>query len=216
MRLAVSAVPLAFLLSACVGADPYQQPIDSDDDMGSMDDDDDDSGRPGDDEVPGDDDPGDEPDPAACPSADFGAVAQLQESAAGSQAADENDPNGPKVHFVYGMIDEVAGVELDLWDGYGAFGQGAAGPGNFTIAGADADPAECGVCMYLFSNEAGTERVFLATAGSVDVQSITGTFVASGQNLEFEELDLATGALMDGGCGSRVGSVSFNAPVAQP
>jgi hypothetical protein len=85
-------------------------------------------------------------------------------------------------------------VEIDLYDGYGAFNGTAAHTGTFTISGAETDFDTCGVCVLLLANISNNTpaKWMLATSGTVTVTSVgtaTGqTTQATVSNASFVEI----------------------------
>jgi hypothetical protein len=88
-------------------------------------------------------------------------------------------------------------VEIELWDGYGAFTGTAAHTGTFTISGAETDYDTCGTCVLMFANVDANNtpaKMLLATSGTVTVTSVgtaTGqTTQATVTNASFVEITL--------------------------
>ena len=76
-------------------------------------------------------------------------------------------------------------INVELWDGYGAFANTTAHTGTFTISGDETDYDTCGVCVLMAANLVNDTpaRLLLATAGTVTVTSIA---TAAGQTTEVE------------------------------
>ena len=95
-------------------------------------------------------------------------------------------------------------LQVELWDGRGAFAAGAVASGTYTIAGADADPATCGVCVRALGDKgaAGAQEYF-AKSGTVVVSSVGGngaTLTVTVTNASFVQIDPATKAPVANGC----------------
>lgn len=118
---------------------------------------------------------------------------------------------------------------LQLEAGFGAFGSGEIVPGNYVIAGADLDPANCGVCVNIWpSSLSGTsitadatylmnER-YIAVAGAVTLTTAGGsangsnTISGSVSNLSFKHAIIqADGSFQyaPDGCVTSLGSGKF-------
>lgn len=74
---------------------------------------------------------------------------------------------------------------VELWDGYGAFANGTAHTGTFTISGDETDYDTCGVCVLMGANFANNTpaKLLLANTGTVTVTSIA---TAPGETTEVE------------------------------
>jgi hypothetical protein len=109
------------------------------------------------------------------------------------------DPGPPKDDFF-----------LKLVAGKGAFAGGLA-PGTFTIGGADASFAGCGVCTNILANidpAAGPGKFYFTDSGTVTVTTTTPV-AGSAHDLHFVEIDLPTGMAIPGGCTATLGSITF-------
>lgn len=113
-------------------------------------------------------------------------------------------------------------IAIELWDGYGSFMDGDATTGIFTIEGDDSVVATCGVCIYIYSDATladGTivdsEKDYIATGGTLTVDSITGNFTGSASDLTFTEIDQTdeNGAPLAGGCETAVPSATFDVAI---
>jgi hypothetical protein len=108
-------------------------------------------------------------------------------------------------------------VQLELWDGRGAFLGGAVRTGTFTITGPDADPASCGVCVRGIGDKGGVDATeYFAIAGTVNVTA-AGTdgqpLSAELSNLSFAELDPATQKTVASGCEAAVAGARIDGTV---
>lgn len=113
-------------------------------------------------------------------------------------------------------------IAIELWDGYGAFMDGDATTGTFTIEGMDTAVATCGVCIYIYADATladgaivDSEKDYIATGGSLTVDSIAGNFTGSVSGLTFTEIDQTdeNGAALPGGCETAVQSATFDVAI---
>jgi hypothetical protein len=170
--------------------------------------------------VPGDHDddpPADDGDPQqpACPAGAIGSVMELKDLQATFDPSDPDDPDSPAVRTLSGRFGVVDSIEVQLFDGYGAFAESQAAPGSYPISGDDADPATCGVCVYLYLTVGEEEHSFLATSGLVELESVDDNLTGSATALDFDELeDLYT--LDPDGCSASISDVAFDAALQSP
>jgi hypothetical protein len=104
-------------------------------------------------------------------------------------------------------------VQLELWDNRGAFTGGAPHAGTFEIAGADADPATCGVCLRAQSDHGeSTAMDFFATGGTVAIDQFTAAegamFSATITGASFDQI-AADKTPVDGGCDTTVDNLAM-------
>lgn len=113
-------------------------------------------------------------------------------------------------------------IAIELWDGYGAFMDGDATTGTFTIEGDETAVATCGICIYIYTDATladgvivDSEKDYIATGGSLMVDSITGNFTGSASDLTFTEIDQTdeNGAALPGGCTTAVPSATFDVAI---
>src|SRR5690606_15946028 len=165
--------------------------------------------------------------PFDCPAATaLGDVAEL----AGARAGQETQPPGaqapdppldPQTYYISGHIDGGELVELDLWEGYGAFAEGdkRVAPGTYRIDGDDRRALLCGICFYLLGDfdplTGVADQVYLAIAGEVTIDSVSGELTGSAFDLAFAAIDLdhPEGAPLEGGCTATMTSIQFTAPL---
>jgi len=107
-------------------------------------------------------------------------------------------------------------VQLELWTNLGAFAGGDVHTGTFQIAGADADPKTCGVCVRAVGHHGDTssQMQYFATAGTVVVDSFGAEptqFTATITNAAFQEVDV-NGALVPSGCASTLPHMAVSGP----
>jgi hypothetical protein len=198
MRQPMIALFLSAALAACAGEGGTNDPVGD----GSGDD-----GTGGDD---GDGDgSGEEPvRPEACPAGEMGAVASLTDPEAYDEPLEEA-ADGPRARYLYGSINETTGFEIDLYDGYGAFASAPAAPGSFTIGEADADPENCGLCVYMWIDTDEWSYFLQADGGTVTVEEVDGKLKGTASSLTFKELG-DEGGYMEGGCAGTIDSVAFD------
>jgi hypothetical protein len=163
-------------------------------------------------------DPDPDPDPGAtdtCPPADLGTIDTLKDPSAIIDRMDPDDPESPAVRLLHGIVAPDSEIEIGLWDGYGAFADSPAAPGSYPIAGDDADPSLCGLCVELSVTSGEVERRLFATGGALDVESVDGTLSGSGSSLTLEEID-GQGEMVAGGCRSVIDRIDFSATLEPP
>jgi hypothetical protein len=163
----------------------------------------------------GDDQPG--PDggttSAACPMptsmADVGSLTALH-------SAKCNVPMSMGAKNWYRLSAELPGspmdvVQIELWDGIGAFAAGKVAVGTYAITGLESAYDTCGVCVRGLGDKgsAGAKKYF-ATGGSVTITSLTPTLTASFSNVTFGEVDAMDKPVASGACSSMVGGASIS------
>ncbi|HWO26571.1 MAG TPA: hypothetical protein VNO30_47910 [Kofleriaceae bacterium] len=107
-------------------------------------------------------------------------------------------------------------VQIELWDGRGAFGAGAVAPGTYPISGAELNPTTCGICVRgLGDKGAATQKEYFATGGTVQVTSVGGAGTAVSvtlTNATFAEIDAAK-ATVAGGCTATVSRAKLDGTI---
>jgi hypothetical protein len=110
-------------------------------------------------------------------------------------------------------------VQLELWDGRGAFAAGKVQAGTFTISGADASPTTCGVCMRGVGDKgAAGVREYFATSGTVTVTAVgiaNEPISATFSNLSFVEIDATSKSAVSDGCAAAVAGTKIDGTVMQ-
>lgn len=104
-------------------------------------------------------------------------------------------------------------VFVQLKGGRGAFAGGDPTPGTYAITGADAGYTTCGVCVTVIGDLVtgqGPTQFYSATGGTVTITQTEGALVGSLAEVSLQELDLLSETLVDGGCTTRVGGLSFD------
>lgn len=95
-------------------------------------------------------------------------------------------------------------VQVELWDGRGAFTGGAVTPGTYQITGAETDHATCGVCVRALGDRGGAgQKEYFASGGSVEITAVGGNgapIAATITNVTFDEVDPTTHQKVTGGC----------------
>ena len=107
-------------------------------------------------------------------------------------------------------------VQLELWDGQGAFTGRKVALGTYPITGAELSYTTCGVCVRAVGDKgaAGT-KLYMATGGSVQVTAIgiNGAPIAATLNsVTFGEVT-PTMTAVAGGCGATVAKTAINGTV---
>lgn len=100
---------------------------------------------------------------------------------------------------------------LKLNTGKGAFAGGLAN-GTYTLAGADLDFSNCGICINIVADIGmmGPSKFYFATAGMITLTS-TQPPIGSISNVTFTEVT-SGGAVVPMGCTARIDSMSFTTP----
>ena len=93
----------------------------------------------------------------------------------------------------------------------GVFSAGLA-PGTYTIGGADASYATCGLCTNLIADitSQGPSKFYYASSGTVTLDTVTPPITGGAKNLVFTEIDISTG-MTNGPCVSHIPTVAFSA-----
>lgn len=113
-------------------------------------------------------------------------------------------------------------ISIELWDGLGAFEGGDAETGTFTISGDDAKAVTCGLCVYIHADVTladgmvvDSRKDYIATGGSITIESVAGNFTGSVSDLTFAEIDFSDplGAPLAGGCETAVPSATFDVAI---
>lgn len=156
---------------------------------------------------------------AVCPGvpADYGDRGGL----AVAVAERRNQPGSMGAAHTYYMLGALDGapadkVSVELWDGFGVFADGVAAAGTYTIAGAEANYDDCGVCVLIdvgVDADGVATRTFLAQSGTVVIDSTVDTFAGSVADLALIEVDPGSGAPVAAGCVTSLGSASFTSPI---
>jgi hypothetical protein len=98
-------------------------------------------------------------------------------------------------------------VQLELWDGQGAFSGGVVKTGTFQITGAELDYQTCGVCLRAIGDKGtAAAKMYFATGATVEVTSVGiggATLAAKITNATFAEVD-ATNKKVANGCASSL------------
>ena len=105
-------------------------------------------------------------------------------------------------------------VQVELWDGYGAFAGGTVKTGSFPV---DTTFGACGVCVRGLGTEGATSKEYFATGGTVNVTAVGGNgapISAMLSNITFAEVD-ATHKAVSNGCTASVTSAQLAGTVMQ-
>lgn len=110
-------------------------------------------------------------------------------------------------------------VQIELWDGLGAFSGGTVHSGTFSITGDDADRGKCGVCVRgIGAKGASGTKEYFATGGTVKVDAVGGNgmpFSVTLTNASFVEIDASTLKPIMAGCTATVASAKIDGMVTQ-
>ncbi len=135
----------------------------------------------------------DGPAPMTCTAVpDYGSAGQLAGTAVSHTPAGSTSPNRLEWR---GDLDAAAlpdQLAVELFAGAGVFTGADIQPGTYTIEGDELDYATCGVCVLLYTDVAGgVERdVYLATAGSVAITSVSPTLAGQVSGVSFEHVTI--------------------------
>ncbi|MEZ4366017.1 MAG: hypothetical protein R2939_06990 [Kofleriaceae bacterium] len=194
---ALAAIPLSLSLLACGGDDPTILPPDG---------------------SPIDAPRIDAPMQANCQAtASYGAVTANPETTAAYW--DGGTAQAPE--FAVGLTSIAAGppadgVQIELYAGFGALSGGIV-PDTYTITGDELNYATCGVCVTIQADitQDAVGSVYMATGGSVTINSISPTFSATASNLTFEHVTIDPQTFQStpvgDGCNSSITSVAIDA-----
>jgi hypothetical protein len=109
-------------------------------------------------------------------------------------------------------------VQLELWDGIGAFAGGVVRLGTFQIAGAEAAAGTCGVCVRGLGDKGGAaQKEYFATGGSVTITALGAAgapITATLSNVTFGEVD-ASRKPVAGGCAATVATATVTGTLVQ-
>lgn len=121
-------------------------------------------------------------------------------TATATTATMELDPGPPRDTFF-----------IKLEPNRGVFAGGVM-PGTYTIGGADAGFATCGLCVNIVADivsGVGPTKFYFADTGSVTLTSTTTPVSGSAQNVHLREVDISTGQFVANGCETMIESVTF-------
>jgi hypothetical protein len=108
-------------------------------------------------------------------------------------------------------------VQLELWDGRGAFSGGTVALGTYQLTGAELDPATCGICVRgLGDKGAATQKEYFATAGQVQVTAVGGNGLPVSVTLtdvSFKEINPTSKASVAGGCSATVSRAKLDGTI---
>lgn len=108
-------------------------------------------------------------------------------------------------------------VQVELWDGRGAFSGGAVAVGTYQLTGAELDPATCGICVRgLGDKGAATQKEYFASAGQVQVTAVGGNGLPVSvtlTNVSFKEINPTTKAAVAGGCTATVSRAKLDGTI---
>jgi hypothetical protein len=119
--------------------------------------------------------------------------------------------------------------EIDLYEGFGAFGSDGSGSGTitkgaYTLSGDDLSFQLCGLCVQIYTDldgDGAPTDLYFATAGSITLSSVgtptgsdvsKGTLAGSLTNVTFAQWDGSDDVAI-GSCTSTITSLSFTATI---
>ena len=146
-------------------------------------------------------------------------------ASAALRAADEDEPDGPKVLSIEVPLNADAApdvVIIELYDEEGPF-QGGYQPGMYSLLGRQADLFECSTCVYIAADrvDGGDRNFHMASSGTLTLESIdatpgTGTVSGSLASVAFRTVTIDGSGQVDTpmGCRTSIEALSFTASVA--
>lgn len=158
---------------------------------------------------------------------DLGALEPIPAAEAVDQANPDPPEGNPDARVLRLRGDAANGtkpdlVEIELWDGLGEFTGGMMAPGTYEITGAETKVLSCGICLYIYSDATVVDgevvdsaKDYIATGGSITVDSVTGNFTGSLDGVTFTEIDWTSedGSALDGGCTTAIPSATFDVAI---
>jgi hypothetical protein len=116
-------------------------------------------------------------------------------------------------------------LQMQFYSGFGVFMNGVM-PGTYQITGAEAQYSSCGVCGLLFADVtmaappslADANRVYFATAGTVNITSVTPNLTGTVTGLQFQHVTIdpmTFTSTVVGDCTSSIDSLAFDATVME-
>ena len=152
----------------------------------------------------------------------FADTSYLSAGALGGQIASVDTTNG--FTAVSGTLNaDVDILNIQMYDGFGAFAGGVVAPGTYTITGDDLNYKTCGLCLFVRTNLsdypnsfAGTptgDDGYYVTGGTVVISAVTPNIVGTVADLTFEHVTVAadyTSTPHADGCVSAITSASFD------
>jgi len=110
-------------------------------------------------------------------------------------------------------------VQLELWDGHGAFSGTTVHAGTFAISGADAAAGTCGVCVRGLGGKGEANATeYFATGGTVEVTAVGGNgtpISAKLTNLSFVEINPTNQQSVGSGCTAALAATRIDGTVMQ-
>lgn len=156
------------------------------------------------------------PDVPACMltfTADYGAIQSFEST----RAARTTDGAGKQTIAFLGALGSGGSadtLDIQLIQGMGAFAGGPPTAGTYSLTGAEAQLATCGVCVVI---EAGMPRsYFAAQSGTLVIEDATTSFKASLSNVKLAHVDVdpntSVSTIADT-CETSVTSASWDTPI---
>ena len=127
-----------------------------------------------------------------------------------------NDPT-QYVQYLANLNADPDQVLIALYSDLGAFAGGLS-TGTFPLVGDEVQFRTCGLCVLLFADVSSgvPAGYYMATGGTVRLDSVTGTISGSLENVTFAHVNIAddfTSTLVGDGCDSIITSATFSAPI---
>jgi len=108
-------------------------------------------------------------------------------------------------------------IQIELWDNTGPFVGTTVHTGTFTISGADADYATCGVCVRGIGHKGATDvQEYFATSGTVTVSAVgaaPSAFTATVSNIGFVQIDQTMHKPVASGCSASLAASEISGTV---
>jgi hypothetical protein len=159
-----------------------------------------------------------------------GCTAAASYSGIGSGQSAENFPAGSNSGhtILYGALLNADttpdAVQLELYQGFGAFGSGDIKNGTYQITGEETNYATCGVCVRIFtdivsdgSGGASSTDDYFATGGTVTLTSVSGnTFSGTLSNVAMTHVTIDPQTFNStpvGDCNSNIANATMNTPL---
>jgi hypothetical protein len=107
-------------------------------------------------------------------------------------------------------------VQLELWDGQGAFSGGTVRTGTFQLTGAELSYATCGICLRAVGDKGTADaKTYFATGGTVEITAVGAAgaeLAATITNATFVEVD-AQNKPIASGCAATLANIAVSGTV---
>ncbi len=149
-----------------------------------------------------------------CPGGDLGALGELANPMGLQEPFDVEDPDGLQVRILLGDFGANLTANMLLIDGRGPFEGTTAVPGTYPLGESETALTTCGACVQLALNADQALFGLLATSGTLTLDVVDTNVTGSVADLVFQQLDPATGGLLEGGCTATAKSFTFDVVLA--